>query len=303
MAISTVQAIINGATTNLILNSATGLYEANLTAPAETSYNNNAGHYFPITIKAVDSAGNQTVVNDTDSKLGNKLKLRVLETTLPAITITSPTEDEITGNATPVINFTVTDSGSGVNPDTIGVTIDDGNKITSGIAKEAITNGYMCSYSISESLSDGTHTVYVDADDFDGNSATQRTVNFTVDITPPELSVTNPVNNYVTNNPSVTISGTASDVTSGLFSVAVKINANAPVAVDVNADGSFTYDISLTEGANTIVVTATDAGGISSSVTRVATLDLDAPVIRDVEITPNPVSTGDILNVKATVTD
>lgn len=303
MAISTVQAIINGVTTNLTLNAETGLYESNVTAPAETSYNNNAEHYFPVTIKAVDSSGNQTVVNDADSTLGNKLKLRVMETTLPVIVITSPTEDEITGNATPVINFTVTDSGSGVNPDTIGVTIDDGNKITSGIAKEAITNGCMCTYSISESLSDGTHTVYVDADDFDGNSATQRTVNFTVDITPPELSVTNPVNNYVTNNPSVTVSGTASDVTSGLASVTVKMNGNAAISVDVNADGSFAYGISLTEGANTIVVTATDAGGISSSITRVATLDLDAPVISDVEITPNPVSTVEILNIKVTVTD
>lgn len=303
MAISTVQAIINGVTTNLTLNAETGLYESNVTAPAETSYNNNAGHYYPVTVKAVDSAGNQAVVNDTDSTLGSKLRLRVLETTLPVITITSPTEDEITSNATPVINFTVTDSGSGVNPDTIGITIDDGNKITSGIAKETITNGYMCSYSISESLSDGTHTIKVDAADFDGNSATQRTVNFTVDITPPDLSVTSPVNNYTTNNPAVTVSGTASDVTSGIASVTVKINGNAPVAVDVNADGSFAYGISLTEGANTIVVTATDVGGISSSVTRVATLDLDAPVISDVQIMPNPVSTGDILNVKVTVTD
>lgn len=303
MAISTVQAIINGVSSNLTLNADTGLYEANLTAPAESSYNNNAGHYFPVIIKAVDSAGNQTVIDDTDITLGDKLKLRVMETTLPVIIITSPTEDEITSNQTPVINFTVTDSGSGVNPDTIGVTVDDGNKITSGITKTAITNGYACSYAISESLSDGAHTVYADADDFDGNSAVQRTANFTVDITPPELSVTSPVNNYTTNNPAVTISGTASDVTSGLSSVTVSINGNTPVTVEVNADGTFAYETSLTEGANTIVVTATDAGGISSSVTRIAVLDITAPVISDVVIAPNPVSTGDILNVKVTVTD
>lgn len=303
MAISTAQVTINGVTTNLTLNSETGLYEANLTAPSETSYKNNAGHYFPITIKAVDSAGNQTVVNDTDLKLGNKLKLRVLETTLPVIIITSPTEDEITGNATPVINFTVTDSGSGVNPDTIGITIDSGNKITSGITKGNITNGYMCSYAISENLSDGVHTIKVDATDFDGNNAVQRSVNFTVDITPPELSVISPINNYTTNNLKITISGTANDITSGLSSVTVKINGNAPVAVEVNADGLFAYNTSLTEGANTIVVTATDMGGISSSITRIAVLDLDAPIISDVEIIPNPVSTGEIFNIKVTATD
>lgn len=303
MAISTVQVIINGVSANLTLNAETGLYEADLTAPAESSYNNNAGHYFPVTIKAVDSAGNQTVIDDTDITLGDKLKLRVMETTLPVIIITSPTEDEITSNQTPVINFTVTDSGSGVNPDTIGVTVDDGNKITSGITKTPITNGYACSYAISESLSDGAHTIYADADDFDGNSAVQRTANFTVDITPPELSVTSPVNNYTTNNPAVTISGNARDITSGLSSVTVSINGNTSVTVEVSADGNFSYETSLTEGANTIVVTATDAGGISSSVTRIAVLDITAPVISDVIIAPNPVSTGDILNVKVTVTD
>ena len=303
MEISTVQATINGVTTNLELNLESGLYEANFTSPSETSYNHNSGHYFPVTIKAVDSAGNQTIVNDSDLMLGNKLKLRVLETTPPVIIITSPTEDEIMGNTMPVVNFTVTDSGSGANPDTIGVTIDEGNKITLGIIKETITNGYACSYSVSEALSDGTHTIYVDADDFDGNSAVQRAVNFTVDITPPKLSVEAPVNNYTTNNPEITVSGSASDTTSGLSSVTVKINGNSPVAVDVNADGSFAYNLSLTEGENTIVVTATDAGGISSSVTRVAILDLDAPVISDVEIIPNPVNAGGILIIKAMVTD
>lgn len=303
MAISTVQAIINGVSANLSLNSETGMYEADVTAPSETSYNNNAEHYFPVTIKAVDSAGNQTVVNDLDATLGNKLKLRVKETTIPVIVITSPTEDEITSNATPVVNFTVTDSGSGVNPDAIGITIDDGNKITVGIAKETITNGYICSYSISEALEDGTHTVRVDATDFDENDAVQRTVNFTVDTIPPELSVITPVNNFATNNPAITISGIARDLTSGLASVKMQINGNAPIELDVNIDGAFSYETSLVEGANTIVVTATDAGGISSSVTRVAVLDLNAPAISDVEIAPNPVSTGDIFNIKVTATD
>lgn len=303
MAISTVQAIINGVTTNLSLNEESGLYEANLTAPAETSYNNNTEHYFPVTIKAVDSAGNQTVVDDTDLTLGQKLKLQVRETIPPVIIITSPTEGELTSNSLPIVNFTVTDSGSGVNPDTIGVTIDDGNKITGGIVKETITNGYMCSYSISEALSDGTHTIYVDAEDFDGNSAVQRAVNFTVDTIPPELSVISPVNNLATNNPSITISGVAKDVTSGLESVTIRINGGTAQSVEVNTDGTFVYETSLTDGANTIVVTATDVGGIQSSVARVVVLDMDAPVISDVELMPNPVSTGEIINVKVTVTD
>ena len=49
MAISSVQAILKGTTYNLTLNSDTGLYEGTITAPSESSYNNNSEHYFPVT--------------------------------------------------------------------------------------------------------------------------------------------------------------------------------------------------------------------------------------------------------------
>ena len=43
MAIKTVQAIINGQSYTLALNSATGKYEATITAPGKTSYNQSGG--------------------------------------------------------------------------------------------------------------------------------------------------------------------------------------------------------------------------------------------------------------------
>lgn len=91
MAVKTVQAIINGVTTTLTLNSGTGKWEATITAPSTSSYNNNDGHYFPVTIKATDEAGNVTTKNDTDATLGSSLQLHVKEKTAPAITITYPT--------------------------------------------------------------------------------------------------------------------------------------------------------------------------------------------------------------------
>lgn len=57
MAIKTVQAIINGQTYNLTLNSSTGKYEATLTAPATSSFNLDDNAY-PVTVKATDMAGN-----------------------------------------------------------------------------------------------------------------------------------------------------------------------------------------------------------------------------------------------------
>lgn len=303
MAISTVKAIINGTTHDLSLNSESGYYEANITAPTETSYNNNSGHYFPITVKATDSAGNVMQVTDSDATFGDTLKLRVKETVAPVITITSPTESEVTSNTTPTVNFTVTDGGSGVVSDSISVNVDDTGDITSGITKTAITNGYSCSYQIPSTLSDGNHTVAVNASDNDGNSATERTVTFYVDATPPELSVSSPVNNFVTNQSTVTVAGTTQDITSGIEKVTVKVNAGTEQEIGVNSDGSFSSSITLTEGANTIVIKSYDTGGLSSSVTRIVTLDTQAPTIEEISITPNPVSTGGLLAVSVKVTD
>ena len=90
MAVKTVQAVINGTTVTLTYNSSTGKYEATVTAPSKSSYNVNSGHYYPVTIKATDEAGNTTTKTDTDATLGGSLKLKVKEKVAPAITISSP---------------------------------------------------------------------------------------------------------------------------------------------------------------------------------------------------------------------
>lgn len=303
MAVKTVQAVINGATTTLALNSSTGLYEGNVTAPSKSSYNVNSGHYYPVTIKATDDAGNTTTVNDTDSSLGSSLKLTVKEKTAPVITITSPTESAKLTNNKPTIQWKVTDADSGVNPDTIGITIDSGSKITSGITKTAITNGYQCSYAVSTALSDGSHTIKINASDYDGNAATQKTVNFSVDTVPPTLSVTSPANNLITNSQTITVAGTTNDATSSPVTLTIKLNSGTAETVTVGSTGAFSKSLTLAEGTNTIVITAKDSAGKTSSITRTVTYDADAPVISEVSVTPNPASTGDILSISVKVTD
>lgn len=303
MAVKTVQAIINGTTTTLTLNSSTGLYEGNVTAPSKSSYNVNSGHYYPVTIKATDDAGNTTTVNDTDSSLGSSLKLTVKEKTAPVITITSPTESAKLTNNKPTIQWKVTDADSGVNPDTIGITIDSGSEITSGITKTAITNGYQCSYAVSTALSDGSHTIKINASDYDGNAATQKTVNFSVDTVPPTLSVTSPANNLITNSQTITVAGTTNDATSSPVTLTIKLNSGTAETVTVGSTGAFSKSLTLAEGTNTIVITAKDSAGKTSSITRTVTYDADAPVISEVSVTPNPASTGDILSISVKVTD
>lgn len=60
MAIKTVQATINGQTYTLTLNSTSGKYEATVTAPSKSSYNQ-SGHYYGVTVKATNDATSSPV--------------------------------------------------------------------------------------------------------------------------------------------------------------------------------------------------------------------------------------------------
>lgn len=304
MAVKTVQAIINGVTTTLTLNSSSGKWEATVTAPSTSSYNINDGHYYPVTIKATDVAGNTTTKTDTDATLGGSLKLKVKEKTPPVITITYPTASALITNNKPAIKWKVTDNDSGVNQDTIGITIDSGSKVTgSGITKTAITDGYECTYTPTTALADGSHTIKIDAADNDGNAATQKSVTFKIDTVPPTLSITAPANGLVTNKSACTVTGTTNDVTSSPVTVTIKLNSGAAENVTVNDNGSFSKALTLAAGNNTITVVATDSAGKSTTVTRTVTLDTVAPTIKSVTLTPNPVDAGKTYVISVEVTD
>ncbi|WP_411337232.1 Ig-like domain-containing protein [Ruminococcus gauvreauii] len=302
MSVKTVQAIVNGQTYTLTLNSTTGKYEATITAPSTSSYPK-TGHYYGVQVKATDDAGNTTTVDQNHATLGTSLQLVVKEKVAPVITITSPTAGSLIINNKPAITWTVTDADSGVNSGTIGITIDTGTKITSGITKTEIANGYQCSYTPTTALTDGSHTIKMDASDNDGNAATQKSVTFKIDTVPPTLSVTAPANGLVTNNASCTVSGTTNDVTSSPCTVTIKHNSSAAVAVTVNDNGSFSKAFTLVQGSNTFTIVSTDSAGKSTTVTRTVTLDTTAPVISAVTLTPNPVDAGKTFVITVTVTD
>lgn len=302
MAVKTVQAVVNGQTYTLNYNSTSKKYEATITAPSKSSYTKE-GHYYPVTIKATDYAGNTATKDTSDSTLGESLKLKVKERVAPTIIITYPTASATIINNKPVIAWKVTDDDSGVNQNTIGVTIDSGSKVTSGITKTAITGGYECTYTPTTALADGSHTIKIDASDNDGNAATQKSVTFKIDTVPPTLSVSSPVDNLVTNQASCTVSGTTNDITSSPVTLTVKLNSGAAEAVTVSDNGAFTKTLTLTNGKNTITIVATDSAGKSTTVTRTVTLDTGAPVISSVTITPNPVDCGATYVIAVEVTD
>lgn len=297
MSVKTVQAVVNGQSITLTYNSTSGKWEATATAPSKSSYTLD-GHYYPITVKATDEAGNTATKDATDSTLGSKLQLKVKEKVAPVITITSPTAGQYLANSTPAITWKITDDDSGVNPSTIALKVDGTAVDASKITKTAVTGGYTCSYTPATALSDGAHTVIATASDYDGNAATQKSVTFTVDTIPPTLSVSTPAAGLVTNKSTVTVNGTTDDATSK--PVTVTVNGTA---VTVETNGSFSKDVTLTEGSNTITIVAKDKAGKTTTVTRTVTLDTKAPVIKSVTITPNPVDAGKTYIIAVEVSD
>ena len=303
MSVKQVKAIINGQSYTLTLNTSTGKYEATITAPAKTSYTQ-SGHYYNVEVQATDDAGNTTRKDASDATLGSSLQLKVKEKVAPIITITYPTTSALITNNRPVIKWKVTDNDSGVNPSTIGITIDTGAKITGdAITKTAVTGGYECSYTPTSALADGSHTIKVDASDYDGNAASTKSITFKIDTVPPVLTISSPIDEMITNVASITVKGITNDATSSPVTVTVRLNTGVAETVSVGSDGAFSKTLTLVDGTNTITVVATDSAGKSTTITRTVKLDTTAPVIKSVSMTPNPVDAGKTFVISVEVTD
>ena len=292
MAITKVRVKINGVWSNLTLNSSTGKWEGSITAPSETSYNQTGG-YWPVTVEATNSAGTVTTVDATDSTIGEALRLIVKETVKPVIKLVQPSNGAyISNNMLPII-FDVTDEagGSGVKLSTVALTLDgttykDGS---AGMSKTAITNGYRFTYTPQAALEDGAKAVEISASDNDGNAATKITASYTVDTIPPTLTISEPAGGLITNQSNQIIKGITNDATSSPVTVVI-VHGSKAYEPAVDDTGAFTQAVVLTEGTNTIKVTAKDAAGKTTEITIIVDLDITVPTIKSVVMSPNPVN-------------
>lgn len=299
MAIKTVKATINGQTYDLTLNSASGKWEATITAPGKTSYNL-AGGYYNVSVEATNEAGTK---GSADASTVDGLKLVVKETVAPVITIVSPTAGAYVANSKQPVVFNITDEtgGSGVDISTLVVKQDGTAVAAANITHTAISNGYSVTYTPSAALSDGSHTVTINCKDHDGNAATEKSTTYTVDTVPPALNVTSPADGLITAASSVTVAGTTNDATSSPVVITISLNGTDQGTIPVGTGGTFSKVVTLKEGSNTIVVKAKDAAGKESSVTRTVTLDTSVPKIKAATITPNPVDTGKTMVISVTI--
>lgn len=299
MAIRQVRAQVNGTWYTLTYNSANAAYQATVTAPGTTSYNQSGG-YYNVRVEATNDAG---TVGSADASKLDGLKFYVKETVKPVISILSPSAGAYVSNNKQPVVFTITDEtgGSGIKLSTLVVKLDGTAVAASTIATTAVTNGYSVTYTPANALSDGSHTVTITVSDNDGNAADAKSTNYTVDTVPPTLNITAPTEGLITATPAQTVRGTTNDATSSPVVVRITLNGTDQGAVTIAADGSFSKAITLAEGQNTIVIKATDAAGKVSTVTRTVKLDTSVPAIKSATITPNPADTGETVIIKVVI--
>lgn len=251
MAISRVRAKFNGTWYTLTRNSSTGAYEVTLTPTASST--NQPGGYYNVEVEATASDG--TTATASGSTM-TSLRLVVQDTTPPTLSVTSPSNNLITTGSSVTVRGTASDNSG---TPTVKV---NGKTVT-------VSGG---SFSTSVSLTEGVNTITVTAEDADGNTTTvtRRVIK---DTTAPLLTVTFPPDGLMTNNASLTVTGSASDSSSSIDSVSVN-----GIAVS-NKAGSFSWALGLLPGDNEIIVTATDKAGYTTTITRHVLLDIIQPVL------------------------
>ena len=168
----------------------------------------------------------------------------------PTLILSTLANGAVTNNATLNISGTVTDPS--------GVT-------SLAINTASVTIGVGGSFSTALTLQPGANIITSTAIDVLGNQTTDtRTIN--LDTTAPVLTAASPADNSHTAQVLMTVGGTINETST----VAVTVNNGAPQQASINGT-SFTLEITLVPGINTIQITATDLAGNSSSVARTVT--------------------------------
>ena len=129
-------------------------------------------------------------------------------------------------------------------------------------------------FSTSVALTPGANTIAVVVTDVAGNSTSLSRHVFS-NVVPPALTLQSPINGLVTNAASVEVRGLA---TPGDPADVVTVTVQGET-VAVLPDGSFSAAVALVDGANTIIVVATDGYGLRATAARSVIRDATPPAI------------------------
>jgi len=162
-------------------------------------------------------------------------------TSPPNVTITSPLNGSSTNNQTPAVSGT-TDDIFGVErfpeepaeDEDVNLTIYAGEKLVVDEAKVP-TNFLDGTWSLAVALAPGVYTALAKQHDA-GGTETSKAVTFTIDITPPAVTLSTPINGSSTNSSSELVAGSAGTASGDSSTVFVHLYAGATTAAQANLE-------------------------------------------------------------------
>lgn len=238
---------LNGSVVNTY--STEGTYTETITVSNDGVYN--------ITLWADDNAGNE-----------NSVTIFVtVDTTPPTVTITNPTDGAYINTSSVTVTWTADDALTGVDHFKIYL---DGGYVDQVPASTT-------SYTLS--LSEGSHTIKIEAYDVAGNMEYDQ-ISITVDLTNPTVTITSPEDGSTittqTGTADITVEWTGSD-NYGIDHYEVKLDDGS--WIDVGTDTSYTFS-GVSEGSHTVYVKAVDlAGNIATNQAEftITTFEITSP--------------------------
>jgi hypothetical protein len=192
-----------------------------------------------IYIRAADAAGN----------IGYSSRQVYLDAVAPNVTISSPANGTVLTVSTVMVAGTATDN----------VLVSKIEASTNGGTTWTVANG-TTAWTVNLTLGAGTNTILVRATDTAGNTRSAQ-LTLSVDTQSPTVSISLPAPGAKVDKARLKVSGTSSD-NMGVARVQMTVNG---VAVTVNGLNAWSANVTLKEGKNIIIVTATDGSGLTSS--------------------------------------
>ncbi|MBJ6727977.1 putative Ig domain-containing protein, partial [Geomesophilobacter sediminis] len=245
-----------------------------------TPQNADAGTYSGIVISAVNSAGATALPAFSITVVSTLPPLPTISGT-PATSVAAGENYRFTPTATGATSFTIAnkptwaafDAATGTLSGTPG-TADAGNYAGIGIgAVNAAGSAALPAFAIAVTTSAPPTS------------------------TPPTLTISTLADQSITNNVTLNVSGSVL-CPNGLDSFTIN-----GTAVTVNPDGSFTYAVTLTDGANIITAEVTDRAGYRKTDSRTIILDRTAPTITIATPADGSVTSASTASVTGTISE
>ena len=249
---------------------------------------NNAPPNFPVgstlvAFSATDTAGNSATVSATVIVENTPPP----DTIPPSLSIITPGTGTFVFQKRPTINVSYSDENSGVNTESFILSV-NGNPL-----QVACTFGNTTGQCTPQAdFPEGAVTLVAFIEDEAGNpTSTQSAV--VVDTIPVEISLTTPVDGFITQEAEIQVTG----------AVGANITAITVNGIDATPGSTFTVAVPLREGTNMIVAVATKDNGKTGAASLEVTRDVVAPIVRIDSPRNGFIAVTDVVTVVGQVND